>query len=152
MGRECLWFKDFWGLGGWDVDQFLLEYGAVIGLQWARASHQAGPELPWKVTWSTVVSRLELTLPDAPSPSSSSFSAPSGAAAASKDLPFVHQTPGTVLQIQRASATWDHRYSSCPEVGPPLSTSNLSTVPCSYYVAPEFLMRWAQGHMELSNP
>lgn len=78
-----------------------LEYGAVTGLQRAPASHQAGPELPWKVTWSTEVSHLELTLPDAPS---SSFSAPSGAAAASKDLPFIYQTPGTVLQIQRASA------------------------------------------------
>lgn len=40
----------------------------------------------------------------------SPFSAPSGAAAASKDLPLVHQAPGAVLQIQRASAARDHRY------------------------------------------
>lgn len=83
---------------GWDVDQLppgiLIcgTVGIVAGLQTALAPYQAGLGAALGVTWSTGVSQLAyLTLPP------QSFSALSGAAAASKDLPFVHQAPGAVL-------------------------------------------------------
>lgn len=70
----------------------MLICGTVAGLQTAPAPHQAGLEAALGVSWTTGVSRLAYL-----TPLPQSLSAPSGAAAASKDLPFVHQAPGAVL-------------------------------------------------------